>query len=52
MALADGQEPSRIAYEMGNSVRIIGRHYDALSTPSQAKAFYSLRPIQVSKVAS
>jgi hypothetical protein len=37
----------RTAYEAGNSVEVIKRHYDGLASEATAKRFWALRPATV-----
>lgn len=42
--LAQCQDAAKVALEMGNSPAIIFRHYQQLVTPTEAKAWWNLRP--------
>jgi integrase len=42
--VAAHKDPVRTAYEAGNSVEVIKRHYDALASEATAKRFWALRP--------
>jgi integrase len=43
-ALADSRDESKVASWAGNSPSIIKEHYDSQAMPSEAKAFYDIRP--------
>ena len=42
--LASLKDPVRVAFECGNSVRIIQRHYDRVVTESQGRAWFAILP--------
>lgn len=44
--LAIVQDPARVADEMGNSPKIVQKHYRQLVTPEQAKAWFDIAPEQ------
>ena len=50
--LADVQDVNRVALEAGNSPRMIFQHYRELCTPTEARAWFELRPDGDSKVVS
>jgi len=40
------QDPARVAHEMGNSTRIVAKHYQELVTPEQAQRWFAIVPDQ------
>jgi integrase len=42
--LAVTQDPQRVSYEMGNSVRMVFRHYRALVTEEEGKRWFGIMP--------
>ena len=42
--LAVTQDPQKVAYEMGNSVRMVFRHYRALVTEDEGKRWFAIMP--------
>jgi hypothetical protein len=40
------QDPARVAHEMGNSTRIVTKHYQELVTPEQAQTWFAIAPEQ------
>ncbi len=44
------QDPAKVAHEMGNSPRIIVKHYQELVTPEQATAWFDISPDTQSNV--
>lgn len=39
------KDPAKVAHEMGNSPRIVSKHYMELVTPEQATAWFAIAPI-------
>jgi len=48
--LAEIQDVNRVALEAGNSPQMIFRHYRELATPEQARAWFSIRPLQAGNI--
>lgn len=48
--LADVQDAAKVALEMGNSPRMLFKHYRELVTPADAKKWWAIKPAQSGKV--
>ena len=50
--LAVAQDPAKVAYEMGNSVAMVFKHYRALVTEDEGKAWFGIMPTAAPNVVS